>query len=277
MNMKIDFECTMCGKCCHDLRLPLTLAEALAWLQRGNEVQILCEALPWPDEPAADNPQGAYKRRRSFAAMSGSLPTRVVVILTGAFAGACPNLQADMRCGIYEERPLVCRIYPAEINPFIELTPANKGCPPEAWTPGLAPLMRGGQLVDAATAELIHQSRAADAQDAPAKQTLCALLGIDVAALANEGFVVHTPPREALLAALQQVSGAAGRAQRASAEEASDAPVAQAEAAALPVWRYVSNRRATVKTLESVGALGAWVDASRPATFEYLGFFPPAA
>ena len=142
--MDIDFECTMCGNCCHDLRLPLTVAEALAWLGRGNEVQILCEALPWPEEPAADNLQAAHKRRRSFAAMSGSLPTRIVVILTGAFVGPCPNLQADMRCRIYEERPFVCRIYPAEINPFIELVPANKGCPPEAWTPGLAPLVRAG-------------------------------------------------------------------------------------------------------------------------------------
>ena len=48
--------------------------------------------------------------------MSGSLPTRVVVILTGAYEGPCPNLQPDMRCGIYEQRPLVCRIYPAEIK-----------------------------------------------------------------------------------------------------------------------------------------------------------------
>src|SRR5580692_6123246 len=148
----------MCGKCCYGLRLPLTVAEALAWMGRGNEVQILCEALPWPEEPAADNLQAAHKRRRSFAAMSGSLPTRIVVILTGAFAGPCPNLQADMRCGIYEERPLVCRIYPAEINPFIQLEPAAKGCPPEAWTPGLAPLMRAGQLVDATTADLIERS-----------------------------------------------------------------------------------------------------------------------
>jgi Fe-S-cluster containining protein len=274
MSMDIDFECTMCGKCCHDLRLPLTVAEALAWLGRGNEVQILCEALPWPEEPAADNLQAAHKRRRSFAAMSGSLPTRIVVILTGAFAGPCPNLQADMRCGIYEERPLVCRIYPAEINPFIQLEPAAKGCPPEAWTPGLAPLMRGGQLVDATTVELIQKSRAADAQDAVAKQRLCALLGVDVAALANEGFVVHTPKREALLAALERVGA---QADGLGVAQGVEAIAAESESGALPSWRFVSNRRATVNTLESVGALSAWVDADRPEAFEYLGFFPAAA
>lgn len=272
--MDIDFECTMCGKCCHDLRLPLTVAEALAWLGHGNEVQILCEALPWPEEPAADNLQAAHKRRRSFAAMSGSLPTRIVVILTGAFAGPCPNLQADMRCGIYEERPLVCRIYPAEINPFIQLEPAAKGCPPEAWTPGLAPLMRGGQLVDATTVELIQKSRAADAQDAMAKQRLCALLGVDAAALANEGFVVHTPKREALLAALERVRAQAGGL---AAAEGEGGGGAESESGALPVWRFVSNRRGTVDTLESVGALGAWVDVGRTEAFEYLGFFPAAA
>ena len=264
--MDIDFGCTMCGNCCHDLRLPLTVAEALAWLGRGNEVQILCEALPWPEEPAADNLQAAHKRRRSFAAMSGSLATRVVVILTGAFAGACPNLQADMRCRIYEERPFVCRIYPAEINPFIQLEPANKGCPPEAWTPGLAPLMRAGQLVDATTVDLIARSRAADAADVPVKQRLCALLGIDVAALANEGFVVHSPSREALLAALREVSAVVGSGD-ASAEDASPS-------AAAPVWRFVSNRRATVDALVSVGALGDCVDGGGEAAFEYLGFFP---
>ena len=118
--MDIDFECTMCGKCCHDLRLPLTVTEAVAWLERGNNVQILCEALPWPEEPPAENRLATHKRRRSFASMSGSLPTRVLVTLAAVYAGPCPNLRPDMRCAIYEQRPLVCRIYPAEINPFIE-------------------------------------------------------------------------------------------------------------------------------------------------------------
>lgn len=270
MSMDIDFECTMCGNCCHDLRLPLTVTEALAWLERGNEVQLLCEALPWPEEPAADNLLAAHKRRRSFAALSGSLPARIVVILTGAFVGPCPNLQADMRCGIYEERPFVCRIYPAEINPFIELEPASKGCPPEAWTPGLAPLVRAGRLVDAATVALTEKSRAADAADAPLKQRLCARLGIDAAALANEGFVVHSPVREVLLAALRKVSA------EGVMDASLDASDVQSSAQA-PAWRFVSNRRATVDTLVSVGALGDFVDAAGEAAFEYLGFFPAQA
>lgn len=253
--MDIDFECKMCGKCCHDLRLPLTVTEAIAWLERGDEVQILCDASPWPEEPPEDNLQAAHRRRRSFAAMSGSLPTRVVVILTGTYVGPCPNLQPDMRCAIYEQRPLVCRIYPAEINPFVELTPMHKGCPPDAWTPGLPPLVRAGKLVDAGILSLIQQSRDTDANDVPIKQQVCALLDIDCAALWNEGFVVHSPDRVDLLAALRQ---------------------AGSEPAAPPLpstWRFISNRRTMIDALVSAGAHGSLVQANSTANFEYLGFF----
>lgn len=253
--MDIDFECTMCGKCCHDLRLPLTVTEAVAWLQRGSNVQILCEALPWPTEPPADNLLAAHKRRRSFAAMSGSLSTRVLVTLAAGYAGPCPNLQPDMRCGIYGQRPLVCRIYPAEINPFIELEPTHKACPPDAWTPGLPSLLRAGTLVDEGMLALIQQSRDADVNDLPIKQQLCTLLGIDQAAVSNEGFVAHSPDRFNLLAALQQASDERGMAE-------------------LPqTWRFISNRRPTVDALVSVGAVASLVNADRSADFEYLGYF----
>jgi len=251
--MDIDFKCTMCGKCCHDLRLPLTASEAVAWLEAGNDVEILCEALPWPEEPPADNLQAAQKRRRSFAAMSGSLPARVVVIFAGTHAGPCPNLRPDMRCGIYEKRPLVCRIYPAEINPFIALVPEHKMCPPESWTPGSSPLLRAGQLVDSDMLALIQQSRDADANDVPIKQQVCALLGIGHAGVSNEGFVAHSPDRVELLAALRQASSGP------------TVPALQ------PTWRFVSQRRNTVDVLESVGALGTLVDANSTFGFQYLG------
>ncbi|WP_338000302.1 hypothetical protein [Burkholderia gladioli] len=44
--MTVHFSCTMCGRCCHDLRLPLSIDEALAWLARGGEVQLFCDAIP---------------------------------------------------------------------------------------------------------------------------------------------------------------------------------------------------------------------------------------
>ena len=249
----IDFECTACGKCCHDLRLPLTLAEASDWLARGGQMELICEAIPWPADPEPPNAQADYRKARSTPAMSGSLPVRVSIIFAAAFAGACPNLRADMLCGIYEERPLVCRIYPAEINPFVSLTPASKACPPDAWQ--RKPLQRHGVLVDDTARELIELSRRTTALEAPLRMRLCQELGITHAALANEGFVIHAPRSSDLLAALERIHAIP------------DVPHAPAQ------WAFVSNRDATVQTLLSVGAAA---DLDLPANaggFRYHGFF----
>lgn len=254
--MDINFECTMCGKCCHDLKLPLSVDEALVWLERGGDVQFLCEAVPWPDEPAADNLLAQHKRRRSFAASSGELPARIVVILAAAFDGACPHLQSNMSCGVYEQRPNVCRIYPAEINPFIELKPELKACPPEAWSADKPLLMKAQRIVDAEMAALIAQSRAADAGDVGTKAHACAYLEINTAALANEGWAVYSPPRERSLAALKR------------ARDTVDASETS------PQWNVASNRRETVETLTSIGALGVLYSTADAQAFDYLGFFP---
>ncbi|ACC75842.1 YkgJ family cysteine cluster protein [Paraburkholderia phymatum] len=252
--MNVDFECTKCGKCCHDLRVPLTVAEALAWLARGDEVQVLCDALPWLEEPPQHNLQALQRRRRSFAAMSGSLPVMVMVILAGAYEGPCPNLLPDMRCGIYEQRPLVCRIYPAETNPFIELNPSQKACPPNAWAPGLPGLLRSGKLVGAEILSLLQQKHDIDVCDLLVKQKLCRLLGIDCAAVWNEGFVVYSPDRVDLLEALRQAIG-------------------QSSTLGIPTWYFASNRRTTREALLTVGALCSQGLTSSTARYEYLGFF----
>ena len=252
----LDFNCTMCGKCCHGLRLALTFDEARAWLRRGGRVELMCEAIPWPVEPAEENREAQYRRARSFPAASGTLPVRIAVLLVATFEGPCPNLGADMRCGIYHERPLVCRIYPAEINPFVVLTPASKGCPPDAWQG--APMIRHGQLIDSEVQASIDQARAASAHDVPVKAQLCAALGVEHAALANEGFVTYAPESHVLLAALDALSD--------------DAPKTPGNhpARATP-WNFISNRRETVETLTSIGALAA-PPAATPA-YGYLGFF----
>ncbi|MFM0736362.1 YkgJ family cysteine cluster protein [Paraburkholderia xenovorans] len=250
----LDFACTTCGQCCHDLRLPLTIVEAIDWLGRGGQIELLCEAIPWPVEPEPENAQAAYKRARSSAAASGTLPVRITVILTATFAGACPNLRADMLCSIYEDRPLVCRIYPAEINPFVSLAPENKGCPPQAWQ--TAPFQRGGILVDATTHQLIQQSRLMNQSEASLRMQICDDLGIDQAALANEGFVIHSPDSQALLAALE----------RCRLSPAADNESAQ--------WTFVSNRSETIETLASVGAVGHSDRSAANDTCGYLGFFP---
>ncbi len=247
------FDCTGCGKCCTDLRLPLTFPEAVLWIERGGQVDLLCEALPWPVEPAADNAYAAYKRRRTFAASSGELPIRVGMTLAATFSGPCPNLGKDLRCGIYAQRPLVCRVYPAEINPFFALKPEFKLCPQEAWQ-APTPFALDGVLVDAVTRDAIDASRRADEGSVEMKRALCERLGLDQAAVANEGFVIVTPERTRLLEALIEVQNDA------CAPDTSERS-----------WTFVSNRRATVDTLIQVGALGVMdVDASRESR-QYIG------
>jgi len=256
--MTIHFSCTQCGKCCHNLRLPLSLAEAAAWLRRGGDIALFCEAIPWPVEPPDTDAQAMHKRRLSFPVMSGTLPIRVVITVVATFDGACPNLQSDGRCGAYEERPRVCRIYPAEVNPFIPLTPVSKACPPEAWDEAKPVFFTDGRIVDVETTEVIHASRSAAARDALVKQYLCAWLGVSRAALANEGYVVYAFARGVMLEALERVEGI----------ERNDMP-------ALPAseWQFVSNRRATVDALSSIEARYAVPSSLTETHVRYMEFF----
>jgi Fe-S-cluster containining protein len=252
--MDVHFECTQCGKCCRDFKLPLTVSEALEWLRDGHEVQLLCDAMPWPREPDAADLKAAHRRHRSFAAVSGSMPTRVVTILAANLAGACPNLQPDLRCGIYARRPLVCRIYPAEINPFVQFDPANKSCPPEAWTVDRPMFHRQGRVVDDIVRRDIERSRDADADAVEVKHRLCNELHLTSAALADEGFVVYSPARAVLLAALNQA--------------VADRTPPRAD----DPWHFVSTRAETIGALSQRGAAGALVSAGKHPSFEYVGF-----
>lgn len=249
--------CSSCGKCCHDLRLPLTRQEAIHWLLRGDTVEIMCEALPWLEQPDASNLLAQHRRRRSFAAMSGDLPIRVVAILTAVHSGACPNLDDQFRCRIYETRPHVCRVYPAEISPFIMLSPANKLCPSAAWT-SATPLMRNDSIVDDEVCSHIAQSRSEDEREARWKKALCANLGIRSAGLTNEGFAVHAPPLEQLLAALRQ-------------DREEDGPHA------CPTWTLISNQAVSVTALAAVGASALLTSRSGAGPVRYIGFRIDAA
>lgn len=233
--MDLRFACTQCGRCCHDLKLPLSAAEASDWLARGHAVHILCEAIPWPGEPPSSDLQAAYKRRRSFEVLSGTMPARVIVTFAASFDGACPHLGADMRCGIYDSRPRVCRIYPAELNPFLTLTPSEKRCPPDAWDERQAPLIVGGVLVDDATRMAIAESRAAVEADVPIKARVCDALGIREAAMSNQGFVSFAPSPAAMSEAL-------ARSMR------SDAQGPRSD------WQFITTHADTLDALVSIGA-----------------------
>ncbi|WP_109483589.1 YkgJ family cysteine cluster protein [Paraburkholderia sp. C35] len=254
--MSIHFSCTLCGRCCHDLRLPLAIDEALVWLAHGGDVQLFCDAIVWPQEPPESDALAQHRRRRSFGAHSGTLPIRVTVTLVAAFAGACPNLRADMTCGAYDRRPRVCRIYPAEVNPFVPLDPAAKACPPEAWADSGPLLTRAGKIVDADTAALVAQSREANERDRFGKAYLCALLGYDAAALANEGFAIYAPERSRLEAALREAERSGAQADEMQPHD----------------WRFITNRSSTLSNLRSIGATAGYAQDSDDSP-GYLGFF----
>jgi Fe-S-cluster containining protein len=249
----IHFGCTQCGKCCRDTKVPLTVSEAIKWLNRGDEVQLLCEASPWP-EALDGEPRAAHFKRRSFAVMSGSMPTRVVVMLVANVVGACPNLLSDNRCRIYEDRPLVCRIYPAEINPLITLKRENKACPPEAWAKEQPLLLRGDVLTDKVISRDIEMSRAADVLDAGVKSRLCLALNVAHAALVHEAVLVYSPTAQTLLSALSL----------ATATDSRQESVAQ--------WRFVSDQQETLETLAKSGGIASHLREAEATSFQYLGF-----
>jgi hypothetical protein len=219
--------------------------EAQAWLHRGGRVEVFTEAIPWPDEPPADNALAAYKRRRSFPASSGTLPIRVIVSLMATFAGACPNLLPDMRCGVYEHRPRACRVYPAEVNPFIALDPAAKLCPPEAW-----------QTDDVLQVDhAIVGMREADFSEAAMKAALCQRLAITTAGLSNEGVVAHAPSPQRLLDALAAVM-------------AGDVSASTGD------WTFVSHRAATRTLLDSAGTTHVAATALADVAATFMPFVP---
>jgi Fe-S-cluster containining protein len=248
----IHFSCTQCGKCCRDSKIPLTVAEATNWLNRGHPVQLICEASPWPQGLADEDPKAAHFKRRSFAVTSGMMPTRVVVMLVADIAGACPNLRTDLRCGIYEDRPLVCRIYPAEINPFVGLEPTKKACPPEAWTTNQPILQRNGAVVSDVIRRDIQSSRDTDAVDVAVKNRLCIALNVTDTALVHEAVLVYSPTIQALSSALAVAIAADGGRN------------AQAQ------WRFVSDRAETMENLAAGGGIALHLPEVAP--YQYLNF-----
>jgi Fe-S-cluster containining protein len=251
--MDLRFECTMCGQCCRNLKLPLTVQEAQAWLDDGREVQVLCEAMPWRVEPATHDALAQHRRRRSFEARSGALPVRVVAILAASFAGDCPNLGESQQCTIYERRPMVCRIYPAEIRPGLQIVPAHKACPPEAWSAQRPVFEHQGELADASLRALVERSRDADARDVPTKQRLCEALDLRTAALSTEGWVIHTPRAQDLAQALRRAQAAQG------------APIGAGD------WALVSDRSASLQALWADGATGLDSGAAAQRGVQYRG------
>jgi Fe-S-cluster containining protein len=198
-NNSIRFACNGCGICCKGRLVPLTLNETRQWLERGHEVAIILEAFEqsfWTAGPQ----QFAHAAGRAVEVPCGNSHVRAIAVFAGNALVQCPSLGDDGRCGIYEERPLVCRIYPAEINPFIALDPEHKICPPEVWEEG--EVLFTDRIVDPVLADQIERSRQADREDAQAKIALCETLGLNVAAWKGNALAVYLPDRPKLAEAI---------------------------------------------------------------------------
>ncbi|WP_260961630.1 YkgJ family cysteine cluster protein [Pseudomonas citri] len=200
--MNTTFSCVGCGKCCTDHHVPLTLDEARMWSDDGGQVIVLVEAF-LPNGLGLPTAQREHAERRSTVVHSGTTEAFVAITFAAYNAGRCRNLDEDNLCRIYERRPLVCRIYPMEINPHIPLDITRKDCPPESWETG-PQLILGGELVDRELARLIERSRQADREDIALKERICALLGIRTTALKGDGFTAYLPDMAAFAAALEQ-------------------------------------------------------------------------
>jgi len=231
----LDFHCTRCEKCCCGLWLPLSIAESLEWLREGLAVDVFCSAIVWAEEPGHEDRQALYKRARSFAAHSGSLPLRVQVTLATPQGNRCPHLDPQGLCGIYTRRPTVCRVYPAEPNPFLPLLPANRQCPPESWQDGGTALLRDGRIADVQLQRLAAGLSERGIVESRSLEKVCAALDIRITTLAQEGFALHSPAPQALCQALQARH--------------------ELPAGGEQDWRCLSARTATRRVLEDCGAV----------------------
>lgn len=227
--MEISFDCTQCGRCCHDLRLTLSVAEARVWAGRGHRVDLLVEGWPWPETDSADgdpdDPVAQWRRTTSFPVTVGDVPFRVNVRLVARHEGACPHLLPDMRCGNYDARPRICRIYPLESRPFEAMVPARRLCPSEAWGEGLPVLERDGEAADPQAGVILAAHRAAMIEDVAIKERLVSVMGWAETAMAGEGLAVCEVAPEVLLEALDVAE-----------RGAPEAPLA---------WLIVTNREST--------------------------------
>ncbi|MHC8324101.1 YkgJ family cysteine cluster protein [Pseudomonas sp. GB2N2] len=202
--MNTTFSCVGCGKCCNDHHVPLTLPEARMWAADGGQVIVLVEGF-LGNGLGLPVLQREHAERRSVVVQSGACEAYVAITFAAYNVGPCRNLDEDNLCRIYERRPLVCRIYPMEINPHIPLNPATKDCPPASWEKG-PDLIIGGELVDQELAGLIQRSRQADRDDVRSKDAICALLGIRTTALKGDGFTAYLPDMSAFATVIDQVA-----------------------------------------------------------------------
>lgn len=201
--MNTKFSCIGCGKCCNDHHVPLTLTEARMWAADGGQVIVLVEGF-LSNGLGLPTLQREHAERRSVLVRSGESEAFIAITFAAYNVGPCRNLDEDNRCLIYDRRPMVCRIYPMEINPHIPLNPAVKECPTESWDNG-PELIIGGELIDRELIELVQRSRQADRDEIQTKEVICGVLGIRTTALKGDGFTAYLPDMTTFVSVVDQI------------------------------------------------------------------------
>lgn len=255
------FNCVKCGLCCQGWRVSLFLDEATDWARRGHAIELLVEGAPYSQSDYEADPSVAYKTERSFRATAKNSRLYVRAIPVGAFQARCPNLSQDNLCAIHDVRPMVCRIYPAEFNPFIAFDRSNKKCPPECWGNGQAVFLSRDGAYQQPYADVIAAARAAGIRDARYLARICNLLSIRRCALSGEGYAVYPIAPAQFLRAVQQALM--------FPDELLDA--------CDDAYEVLSNRRQTIDALRARGVAcaltppdGSTLSGDPPAA--YLGF-----
>lgn len=202
--MNVQFSCNGCGRCCKGHHIPLTLSEANKWALDGGQIIVLLEGF-LSDESSLPFIHREHDRQRSAIVKNNTREMHVSITFAAFNSGSCRNLKENNQCGIYETRPLVCRIYPIEINPHIPLKIENKSCDTDTWHGGPV-LMVNGEITDQEMLELVEQSRQADRTDIKQKLDICNLLKINVSALKGNGFTAYLPDMENFKAAMEIAS-----------------------------------------------------------------------
>jgi Fe-S-cluster containining protein len=99
---QLHFACNGCGECCRRLRVALTHRD-LERLTRASQAPA-ASLVAW----LAPNDVDPNEERANFVLLPGG--PRLMVLAHDS--GACRFLDHEARCGVYEARPLDCRLYP---------------------------------------------------------------------------------------------------------------------------------------------------------------------
>lgn len=96
--LRLRFGCSGCGRCCRDLHVPLTLADAR---------RLPASAVAWRAPHEVD----MTGEPESFVI----LPEGRRVMMLARVGGVCVFLRDD-RCSVHAQRPAACRLYPFDVS-----------------------------------------------------------------------------------------------------------------------------------------------------------------